>query len=235
MRKSSPQLLPLLVLLWLAAPVAAQDDGFSGRYEGRIGDAPATLTLRVSDSVVSGRIARPDAVDVELNGTSADGRVVGVAITKRGAGFFEAYREFGALVMVIRESGTVTGQPLAVRVEFFPAVQSPKPDNADRTSAERDQNLVGIWTTRGLERRGDMVLPVTTVMVLGADGGYSASSEPPEESKKGEWRSQRGTLEYRPQNAEAWSALGEYRLHGDNLITILPEQVPRVWTRHSDS
>ena len=231
MQITSLRALLFLIYAGFATTASASDADLSGHYEGRIGNTPATLNLRVTGSMVSGRISSADTADVELNGTSTDGRIVGAATTSRGAGFFEVYREFGALVIVIRESGPVTGQPIEARAEFFPADESPKTDNAVDTLAQRDQKLAGTWITRGLARRGDMVLPITTKMILGADGGYSQTSEPPEESRQGEWRSRNGYLEYRPPNAQAWSGLGEYRLHGDNLITIVPGDEPQMWTR----
>lgn len=231
MRITLPRILPFLTFFLLAAPAAAEDDNFSGRYEGRIGDTPATLDLRVSGSMVSGRITRADSASIELNGTSDEGRIVGAATTVRGAGFFEAYREFGALIVVIRESGSVTGQPMEARAEFLPAGESSRSEEMVSDKDKRDHHLVGTWIMRGLGRRGDMVLPVTTTMTLDADGGYSASSEPPDESKKGEWRSRDGLLDYRPENGRAWSELGAYRLHGDRLIVILPGNEAQVWTR----
>ncbi len=231
MRSTLPRLLPFLVYLSVTAFATADDDNYSGHYEGRIGSTPATLDLRVSGSTVSGRITRPDSADVELNGTSAEGRIVGAATTVRGAGFFEAYREFGALIIVIRESGPVTGQAMDVRAEFLPAGESPATEEMVSETAQRDHDLVGTWVMRGLGRRGDMVLPVTTTMTLDAAGGYSATSEPPDESKKGEWRSRGALLEYRPATGQAWTELGTYRLHGDTLIVVLPGNEAQVWTR----
>ena len=181
--------------------------------------------------MVTGRITRPDSADIELSGTSTEGRIVGAATTSYGAGFFEAYREFGALIIVIRESGSVTGQAMAARAEFLPAGEAPTTEEVVSETVKRDHDLVGTWIMRGLGRRGDMVLPVTTTMTLDADGGYSAMSEPPDESKKGEWRSREGLLDYRPENGRAWSELGAYRLHGDKLIVILPGNEAQVWTR----
>ena len=231
MRITLPRILALLIQLCLAAPAAADDENFSGLYEGRIGDTPATLHLRVSGSIVSGRITRPGSAIVELNGTSAEGRIVGAATTGRGAGFFEAYREFGALVVVIRESGPVTGQTMEARAEFLPAGKSPTTEKAISETVQRDHGLVGTWVIRGPGRRGDMVLPVTTTMTLDADGTYSMTSDPPDEKTKGEWRSADALLEYRPTNGQAWSELGAYRLHGDKLIVVQPNNVAQVWTR----
>ena len=231
MRFTLPPILPFLVYLCVAVPAAADDSNFSGRYEGRVGGTPATLNLRVSGSIVSGRITRPGSATVELNGTAADGRIVGVATTSRGAGFFEAYREFGAVIIVIRESGTVTGQPIEARTEFLPAGESRASEAIAAETVQRDHDLVGTWVMQGPGRRGDMVLPVTTTMTLDASGGYSVTSEPPDASRKGEWRSRDGLLEYQPENGQAWSVLGEYRLHGDRLIVIPPDNEAQVWTR----
>ncbi len=231
MRIALLRILSFLLCISLSAFAAADPDNYSGRYEGRIGNTPATLDLRVSGSTVSGRISRPDSADVELNGTSAEGRIVGAATAGRGAGFFEAYREFGALVIVIRESGPVTGQAMEVRAEFLPAGESPTTEEPRSETVQRNRDLVGTWVMHGLGRRGDMVLPVTTTMRLDAAGAYSATSEPPDESKQGEWRSRGALLEYRPENGQAWSELGTYRLHGDTLIVVLPGREAQVWTR----
>jgi len=224
----------LLVSSLLAAPASAVDDDLSGHYRGRIGDTPAVLNLRVSGSVVSGQIMQAGGADVDLNGTVSEGKMVGAASTSHGAGFFEAYREFGALIFLIHETGAVTGQSIEARAEFFPADESPQADQAAAADAQRDQRLVGTWTAHGLAYRGDMVLPVTMKMTLDPDGHYLHTSEPVTDSKQGEWRSRSGHLEYRPQDAHSWSALGEYRLHGNNLIIILPDDEPRVWTRRPD-
>jgi hypothetical protein len=232
MRITLTRILPFLACFWFAASAAAGDDNFSGRYEGRMGDTPAILKLRVSGSMVSGQITRPGNGKVELDGTTVDGRIVGAATTSRGAGFFEAYREFGALIVVIRESGSVTGQPVEARAEFQPADESSTTEETVAEPAQRDHELVGTWVMRGLGRRGDMVLPVKTTMRLDANGTYSATSEPPDESRRGEWRSRDGLLEYQPGKDQSWSALGEYRLHGDKLIIILPGNEAQVWTRN---
>ena len=234
MRMTPLRLLFLLFCVMFAAPPIVADDDLSGIYEGRVGDKPALLNLRVSGSVVSGRITQAGGADVDLNGTLSEGKMIGAASTKRGAGFFEGYREFGALVFLIGETGAITGQLIEVRAEFFPADDSVLAERVAATPVQRDQGLVGTWTAHGLAHRGDMVLPVTMEMILGPDGHYSHNSEPVKESKQGEWRSRNGKLEYRPRDSEAWSALGEYRLHRDNLIIILPDSEPRVWTRRPD-
>lgn len=231
MRITLTRILPFLICLSLAVPAAADNENFAGRYEGRIGDTPATLNLRISGSMVSGQITRPDSANIELNGTFTEGRIVGAATTGRGAGFFDAYREFSALVVVIRESGSVTGQPMDARAEFLPAAESSNSKEIVSETEQRDHDLVGTWVMRGLGRRGDMVLPVTTTMTLHADGGYSATSEPPDESRKGEWRSRNALLEYRPERGQAWSELGTYRLDGNTLIVVLPGNEAQVWTR----
>lgn len=231
MRIALSRTLPFLIYLVLATSAAAEDDKFSGHYQGRIGDTPATLDLRVSGSMVTGRMTRHDTTEIELNGTSDEERIVGAATTGRGAGFFEAYREFGALIVVIRERGTVTGQPVEIRAEFFPADALPGTEANAAGATQRDQGLIGTWMMRGFGRRGDMVLPVTTNMTLAASGDFSVASEPADESKRGEWRSRDGKLEFRPGNSQSWSVLGEYLLHGDRLILILPGNETQVWTR----
>jgi hypothetical protein len=228
-------LLSVLLLLVLAGPARtalADETRLAGHYEGRIGSTPVMLDLRVSGAKVSGRITRAGG-DISLSGTSSNGRIFGAASTSGGAGFFEAYREFGALVIVIRETGQVTDEVIEVRGEFFPAEEkSVSNPSVTIATVERDPGLRGVWTSHQFGRRGDMVLPVTTEMNLAADGSYSETSDPPEEAKQGEWRSRDGYLEFRPPDAETWSALGEYRLHGDSLITILPGSEPRVWRRN---
>ena len=220
MRITLPRILPFLICFLLAAPAAAEDDNFSGRYEGRIGDTPATLDLRVSGSMVSGRITRADSASIELNGTSDEGRIVGAATTVRG-------RARGPP----DGAGPRSSSPADGAPQSLPAGESSRSEEMVSDKDKRDHHLVGTWIMRGLGRRGDMVLPVTTTMTLDADGGYAASSEPPDESKKGEWRSRDGLLDYRPENGRAWSELGAYRLHGDRLIVILPGNEAQVWTR----
>ena len=223
-----------LFCVLFAATTAFADDNLSGLYKGRIGDASAMLTLQVSGSGVTGRITQSSGNNIDLKGTFSEGKIVGAASTRRGASFFEAYREFGALVILIRESGAVTGQEVETRAEFFPTEETTGSDTSASALPQRDQELVGTWTARGLASRGDMVLPVTTEMTLGPDGRYSEISEPTSESKRGQWRSADKRLDYRPRDTDAWSPLGEYRLHGDKLITILPGDDPRVWTRRPD-
>jgi hypothetical protein len=226
-----PRIALLIVCAFLAATPALANDGFSGSYEGRIGEAPAILNLRVSNTVVSGWITQSTGYEIKLRGTLSDGKIVGAASTSRGASFFEAYREFGALVIVFRETGAVTGQAIEVRSEFSPAKETPNSNQATSTGAQRDPQLVGTWTTRGLAHRGDMVLLVKIQMTLGRDGRYSQTSEPVTGSKQGKWRNRGGTLEYRPQESEVWSQIGDYQLRGDHLIMIIPDSAPRVWTR----
>ena len=93
--------------------------------------------------------------------------------------------------------------------------------------------LVGMMTRRLMLNLALCLMPnfVTTTMMLDASGGYSVSSDPPDASRKGEWRSRDGLLEYQPENGQAWSVLGEYRLHGDRLIVIPPDNEAQVWTR----
>jgi len=234
MRVTLLRILFLLVCVLFTVPAIAADDDLSGRYEGHIGDTPAFLNLRVSGSVVSGQITQAGGAEVDLNGHMSEGNIVGAASTSRGAGFFEAFREYGALIVLIHETGEITGQPIEARAEFFPADASAEANPAVAIAVQRDQNLVGIWTARGLAARGDMVLPVTMEMTLGRDGRYSYTSEPVNDAKQGEWRTRSGHLEYQPQDAESWSALGAYRLHGDNLIIILPGNEPQVWARGPD-
>ena len=100
--------------------------------------------------------------------------------------------------------------------------------------APPDQELVGTWTTHSYERRGDMVVPVTSIMVLAPDGDYSYESEPIAESKQGQWRSHNGRLEYLPKDADTWSSIGHYQLRGNNLIIIVPDRDPQLWTRFTN-
>lgn len=222
--------LPLCV----CAVLAAADEQLSGIYQGHVGAASATLTLRVSHSVVTGRITRSGGTDIDLNGTLSEGKIIGAASIGRATGFFEAYRELGALIVILSETGAVTGQSVELRAEFFPASETVVADKDDATAAQPDKALVGTWTTHSYERRGDMVLPVTSTMVLAADGDYSYKSEPITESKQGQWRSHDGRLEYRPKDAETWSTLGEYQLRGNNLIIMVPDRDPQLWTRFAD-
>ncbi|UCH48102.1 MAG: hypothetical protein JSU95_19080 [Betaproteobacteria bacterium] len=227
----SRRILVLVFAAFLTAPAVFADDELSGLYEGRIGDATAVLNLRVSKTVVSGWITQFDGNDVNLKGSLSDGKIVGAASTSRGAGFFEAQRELDALVIVIREFGAVTGQAIDVRAKFSPTEAMPKSNRATSSSPKQDPTLVGTWTTRGLARQGDMVLPINIRMTLGRDGRYSQTSKPPTDSEQGEWRNRGRVLEYRPQESEAWSQIGEYQLYGDHLITIVPEREPQIWRR----
>ena len=114
--KTMRSLFAMLVALMLCvcAAYAAADDSLSGIYQGRIGSTPATLTLHVTNSVVAGRIKRAGATDIELNGTMSEGKIVGAASIGNANSFFEAYRKLGALVVVLEETGAVTGQNLVV-------------------------------------------------------------------------------------------------------------------------
>ena len=224
--------IPLLILCaFLSAAPAFSNDDLSGFYEGRIGEATAILTLNVSNTVVSGWITQSTGYEIKLKGTLSEERIVGVASTSRGASFFEAYREFGALVIVFRETGAVTGQEVEVRAQFSQAKEKPISDQAIVTGAQRDPQLVGTWTSDGRARMGAIVLPVTIQMTLGRNGHFSQTSDPVTDYKQGEWRSRAGTLEFRLQVGGAWSALGKYQVHGDHLITILPDNEPQLWTR----
>lgn len=220
-----------LLCVMFAATTAVAEDHLSGLYKGRIGDTTAILSLRVAGSEVSGQITRSGENKIELAGTFSEGKIVGAASTSGGVSFFEAHREFGSLVIIIFETGTVTGQAIAVRAEFAPTDGNTYEEQHDSIAVQRDPKLTGVWTTRGLVARGDIVLPATIKMTLGPDGGYFEITEPARDLKRGEWRSRSGFLEYRPRVGDAWTVLGEYRSHGDNLITILPDQEPRVWTR----
>jgi len=217
----------------LSGAAEASDEHLSGIYEGHIGPTPAMLTLRVSGSAVSGLIKRSEGPDISLNGTLSEGRIVGAASTSRGTGFFEAYREFGALIIVLRETGTVTGQVVEARTEFISTNEAKTEDQARTTAPQRDQKLVGTWTTHAHVPRGDMVLPVTSTMTLGRDGRYAHTSEPVPDSRQGEWRSHNGYLEYRPQDAGAWTELGQYQVHGETLVIVLPDTSPQLWSRTS--
>lgn len=228
---SAPRLALFLYCIALTAPGTANDDHVSGRYEGRIGNTSASLDWRASSGNVTGRIIRADGNNIELSGEWSQDKVLGTATSRHGAGFFEAYREFGALVIIIEETGPVTGQPSAVRAEFFPATQAPDTAGGKQTEQQRDAKLVGTWSARGLAHRGDMVLPVISYMTLHTDGSYALTSEPDIESRSGQWRSRAGVLEYRPGDTQGWSPIGAYRLRGDTLITIEPSSEPRVWTR----
>lgn len=231
-------MLALLVVISACIISAAKaDDGhFSGTYEGHIGGDSAVLELNVSGTVVTGRIARSMGTTIELNGTLTEGRIVGAASTSRGTGFFEAYRELGALVFILSESGAVTGQTIEARAEFFAADNTIRDETtvteqSTPAAPPRDQKLMGTWTTREYLAIGDMVLPVTSAMTLDPDGHYSRESEPETISQRGQWRSLNGFLEYRAQESAAWTALGEYQLHGNNLILVKPNTQPQLWTR----
>lgn len=219
-----------VLLHCVCAAYAATDDPLSGVYQGRIGTTPATLTLRVTDSVVTGRITRPGSSDIDLSGTMSEGKIVGAASIGSASSFFEAYRKLGALVILFEETGAVTGQTVELHAEFFPASE---PEVADQQAASRptDQALVGTWKTRTYEREGDMVLPVNSTMVLAPDGGYSYHAEPIAASRQGQWRSDGGRLEYRAKDASIWSILGVYQVRGDKLIVIVPEHDPQIWSR----
>jgi len=214
----------------------ADEGHFSGTYEGRIGGDSAILELNVSGTAVTGHITRSTGTTIELNGTLNDRGIIGAASTSRGTGFFEAYRELGALVFILSESGAVTGQTIEARAEFFAANNA----IADETSAteqstpavpQREPKLTGTWTTREYLAIGDMVLPVNSTMTLDPDGRYSRTSEPETISQQGQWRSLNGFLEYRAQESDAWTALGEYQLHGNNLILVKPNTQPQLWSR----
>ena len=216
---------------WVSASAYASDDSFSGRYAGRLGEAPATVELIVSGSMVTGHI-KLEAGRIDLKGTTDEGRLAGAAASGRGAGFFEAYREFGALIVIVRETGPVTGQSIETRGQFTRVEKSAANEiTAPADPTQRDPDLVGVWVSRAAGRRGSIALMITTTMKLDLDGSYSRSSDPPEQSIQGEWRNDDGLLEYRAEGIQSWSALGEYQLHGDSLITILPGKDPEVWTR----
>ena len=230
--KTMRSLFAMLVALMLCvcAAYAAADDSLSGNYQGRIGSTPATLTLHVTNSVVAGRIKRAGATDIELNGTMSEGKIVGAASIGNANSFFEAYRKLGALVVVLEETGAVTGQTVELRAEFFPASESEVTDQ-QVAAVPTDQALVGTWKTRTYEREGDMVLPVDSTMVLCRDGAYSYKAEPTGASRQGQWRSYDGRLEYRVKDAASWSVLGVYQVRGDKLIIIVPERDPQIWSR----
>ena len=230
--KTTLSLFTLLGVLALCvcAAHAADDNSLSGVYQGRIGTTPATLRLRVTDSVVMGLITRAGATDIKLNGTMSDGKIVGAASIGNANSFFEAYRKLGALVIVLEETGAVTGQTVELRAEFFPASESEVADQ-QVAAVSTDQALVGTWKTRTYEREGDMVLPVDSTMVLAADGAYSYKAEQTAESRQGQWRNLDGRLEYRAKDAASWSVLGVYQVRGDKLIVIVPERDPQIWSR----
>lgn len=230
---ASPRISLLILCALLSAISAFADDDLSGSYEGRIGEATAILNLRVSRTAVSGWITQSTGYEIKLKGTLSEERIVGVASTSRGASFFEAYREFGALVIVFRETGAVTGQEVEVRAQFSHAKEEPISDQAIVTGAQRDPQLVGTWTSDGRARMGAIVLPVTIQMTLGRNGHFSQTSDPVTDYKQGEWRSRAGTLELRQQGENAWSALGKYQVHDDQLITILPDNEPQLWKRRN--
>jgi hypothetical protein len=215
----------------VTAVLAAADDPLSGTYQGRVGTAPATLTLRVTDSMVTGRITRPGATDINLKGTMSEGKIIGAASIGSATSFFEAYRKLGALIIVLEETGAVTGQTVELRAEFFPASEAQAADQQAAIATQRDQALIGTWTTRTYEREGDMVLPVDSTMVLAPDGEYFYRAEPVTASRRGQWRSHEGRLEYRVQDAATWSVLGVYQVRGDKLIVIIPEHDPQIWSR----
>jgi hypothetical protein len=234
MIRSLLALFGTLVLCGYAA-FAAADNPLSGIYQGHIGTTPATLTLRVTNSVVAGRITRSGATDIELNGTMSEGKIVGAASIGRATSFFEAYRKLGALIVILEETGAVTGQTAEVRAEFFPANQADDGTDQNGAAAEQlDQALVDTWKTRTYEREGDMVLPVDSIMVLAPDGAYSYKAEPIAASRQGHWRSRDGRLEYRAKDANTWSTLGVYQVRGDKLIVIVPEHDPQIWSRARD-
>ena len=225
--------LLLVVCSVLAAGGAAANDDLSGHYRGQFSQTPATLKLRMSGDEVSGRLSIGDGSDIQLAGKVSEEGLAGVATSGRGTAFFEGYREFGALVIVIHETGAVTGHTMEARAEFFPA-EEPNPQARAATTPERDPGLVGRWTTRQLVRQGDMVLPVGTEMTLAETGEFNERNDPDTGPKTGEWRSQGGHLELRASGADGWSRLGDYQLHGKHLITILPHTQPLVWERIPD-
>lgn len=221
-----------LAVMLSGLSVAQAEDGFSGHYRGRLGEAPATLELHVSSTHVSGKILREGGPDIELKGTVSESRLVGAASSRGSTAFFEGYREFGAMVLVFRETGAVTAQESEIRAEFFPMQEAAQPSTAPAT--EHDRRLLGRWATQRLERQGDMVLPVRTEIVLQDDGRYSERSDAPAKASDGEWRSDSGYLEIKPAGAESWLRIGEYKVKGHHLITVLPQEEPLVWTRLSD-
>ena len=160
----------------------------------------------------------------------SDGKIVGAASIGNANSFFEAYRKLGALVIVLEETGAVTGQTVELRAEFFPASESEVADQ-QVAAVSTDQALVGTWKTRTYEREGDMVLPVDSTMVLAPDGAYSYKAEQTAESRQGQWRNLDGRLEYRAKDAASWSVLGVYQVRGDKLIVIVPERDPQIWSR----
>ena len=185
-------------------------------------------------SKVEGRIARRGAADIKLNGTMVEGKIVGAASIGGSTSFFEAYRKLGALVVVLEETGAVTGQTVELRAEFFPASEENVTEQQGIDAAPSDPDLVGTWKTRTYEREGDMVLPVDSIMVLAADGDYAYEAQPVSASRQGRWRSQAGRLEYRAKDAVTWSVLGTYQVRGDKLIVIVPERDPQIWSRVTD-
>lgn len=210
-------------------------DNFTGSYTGRLGPAEAAMTLRSEGTVVSGLIKHAGGADIDLRGELQEGKVIGTAMSRQGAAFFEAWRELGGVIVVIREPGTVTGQTVETRGEFVlaaePATTSDHPSTA---TVSRDAALVGTWLARHLVTNGDMVLPVLTKMILDADGRYSESDDLNISSKSGQWRNEGGQLYYKTEGAEAWSSVGKYLLNGDRLITALPDTPPLVWSRSAD-
>jgi len=234
--KMMRHLISLLAALALCTYISfvLADESLSGTYQGHIGKAAAILTLRVTDTVVTGRITRSGAADINLNGTIAEGKMVGAASIGGSTSFFEAYRKLGALVVIIEETGAVTGQTVELRAEFFPASEAGVADQQGVDAAPLDPELVGIWKTRTYEREGDMVLPVDATMELAANGNYTYKAETVAASRQGRWRSQGGRLEYRAQDAVTWSVLGAYQVRGDKLIVIVPERDPQIWSRVVD-
>ena len=227
----------VLMCLLLGPWPAYGSEDLSGHYSGRLGDTPALLELRVAGSSVSGTLSRQDKPDITLKGQVTEGRLIGAVSSSRGSGFFEGYREFGALVIVVREPGAVTGQELESRAEFAALTEAGAAEPIAKESGatiERDRNLAGTWTTQRLSSQGDMVLPVHTEMVLGSDGTYSERNDPDIGSTNGEWRSHSGTIEFRKQGADAWELIGDYRVHASHLITVAPQGEPLVWTRKPD-
>ena len=227
-------LISVVTLTCLITPAIAADN-FTGSYTGRLGSAEAAMTLRSDGTVVSGSIKHAAGADIDLRGELQEGKVIGAAMSRQGAAFFEAWRELGGVIVVIREPGTVTGQAVETRGEFvLSAEPAATADHQSTASVSRDAALVGTWLTRHLVTNGDMVLPVLTKMILDADGSYSESDDLNISSKSGQWRNEGGQIYYMAEGAEAWSSVGQYLLNGDRLITALPDTPPLVWLRSTD-
>jgi hypothetical protein len=229
------------LLLGLAAGCgkdAAKPTGFEGTFRGTVAGETKTIRLRRTGDVVT----------VELDGTTAEGRVVSPTRVE-----VKQTEEIGVMTLLLDLEGndrlrpTITveigGEKTELPAEPFVRVADAAPAGtasggggeapAPSGGGAADAAIAGHWRHTETLGSGEFFLVTDTHLVLGADGTFEtwtkSANSGESQRMRGAWKTEGGRLHF--QEAGTWTEVGRYQQNGSHLMITASNGAKRVYER----